>query len=178
MKVAAQAFLLWNERVKVKPNNRKEAGRVCRERRALFHDSLFWFALLAGVTVCWLWAVLLGRSGELTMPWAQWRQILWLVVLYPALEEWVFRGGLQPWLLARRYGAMACCGISMANGVTTVLFAGFHLIAHAPVWAMLVIAPSLIYGSFRDRYRSIFPGTLLHSSYNLVYFSLFGLPVS
>jgi membrane protease YdiL (CAAX protease family) len=33
-------------------------------------------------------------------------------------------------------------------------------------WAILVFAPSLVYGFFRDRYNNLYPSIVLHSTYN------------
>jgi membrane protease YdiL (CAAX protease family) len=169
---------LWNEIMKSKPDSRAEMGRTGLKRLYLLYDMWFWIALLSGLAACWLLALLLGRSGAWVLTWEPWRLLLWLVLLYPVIEEWLFRGMVQPWLLTWRYGRVACCGISMANVATTLLFAGLHLFSHAPAWAALVVVPSLIYGGFRDRYHSILPGVLLHCGYNLGYFALFGLPPS
>ncbi|MFO7592610.1 MAG: JDVT-CTERM system glutamic-type intramembrane protease, partial [Pseudomonadota bacterium] len=74
------------------------------------------------------------------------------------------------------FGGNSLVGFSLANVLTSLLFATLHLFTHAPLWALSVIAPSLVFGWFWDRYRSILPGTLLHCSYNLSYFLVFGLP--
>lgn len=71
---------------------------------------------------------------------------------------------------------MACCRVSMAHRRATLLFALFHLFSHMPVWAALVILPSLVFGAFRDRYSHVLPATLLNGSYNLAYFAIFGRP--
>lgn len=152
-------------------------GRNGKGRCSLLQDSWFWAAMVLGLFSCWLLALLLGLSGEVVIPWFRWRTLVWLVLIYPVVEEWVFRGLLQAWLQRQVFWRTACCGFSLANGAATLLFAGVHLFAHSPGWAALVILPSLIFGWFRDRYNSILPGTLLHASYNLAYFAILGLPV-
>jgi len=149
-----------------------------RKYPALYRDSWFWAALILGVASCWLLTLVVKGSAQPVLPWSRWRELLWLVVLYPVIEEWIFRGLLQPWLLISAYGRTRCCGLSMANVMVTLLFAGLHLFTHSVGWALLVIIPSLIYGWFRDRYNSIIPGTLLHCGYNLGYFIFFGLPLN
>jgi len=165
-------------KVKAKPDSFSAYGHDGKERRVLLQDPWFWAAMVLGLISCWVLALWLGQSGEVILPWSRWRMLVWLVVLYPVMEEWVFRGLLQTWLLRRASWRTACCGFSMANGGVTLLFAGMHLFTHSPGWAALVILPSLIFGWFRDRYNSILPGTLLHTSYNLAYFTLFGLPAA
>ncbi|MEO7557618.1 MAG: JDVT-CTERM system glutamic-type intramembrane protease, partial [Gammaproteobacteria bacterium] len=61
----------------------------------------------------------------------------------------------------------------IANVATTLLFAGFHFFYHAPLWAALVILPSLIFGYFRDRHQRVLPAIVLHVFYNAGYFWLF-----
>lgn len=162
--------------VKTEPDNNHAAVLKRQNHASLMKDKWFWTAMIIGPVSCWLMTLLLARSGDWTITWAHWRLSLWLVLLYPVAEEWVFRGMVQPWLLRKRYGRIACCSVSMANVIATLLFASAHLFTHTPAWATMVIVPSLIYGGFRDRYNSLFPGTLLHCSYNLSYFSFFGLP--
>lgn len=143
---------------------------------ALLRDGWFWLALLLGIVACEVFALFLGRGREIGSHAGQWQQLLWLAVIYPVVEEWVFRGVIQPRLWVTRMGRQACCRISLANLMTTLLFAAFHLFSHTPLWAALVILPSLVFGTFRDRYNSILPGTLLHGGYNLAFFLIFGLP--
>lgn len=143
-----------------------------------FRDKWFWFALILGFATAWLLSLFLGRFGEWRIELAQWRLLLWLILLYPFLEEWLFRGLVQSWLLKWEYGHFACCGISVANLLTTFLFATAHLYAHAVLWAVLVAIPSLVFGWFRERYNSFIPGVLLHSGYNLAYFGFVGIPAS
>ncbi|MDH5179155.1 MAG: JDVT-CTERM system glutamic-type intramembrane protease [Gammaproteobacteria bacterium] len=101
--------------------------------------------------------------------------LLQLILLYPILEEIVFRGLLQGWLwttplrTARRFGQ-----ISMPNIVTSVIFTGLHFFYHPPLWAAGVFIPSLIYGLFRDRYGHLLPAIWLHIFFNSGYFLLFG----
>jgi membrane protease YdiL (CAAX protease family) len=62
----------------------------------------------------------------------------------------------------------------MPNIVTSIVFTGFHFIAHPPGWAIAVIIPSLVFGFFRDRYQHVLPAIILHVFYNSGYFLLFG----
>ena len=96
-----------------------------------------------------------------------------LAGIYPLLEEWLFRGLLQPQLLTYRPLRTQRLGLSGANLLTSLLFGATHLLAHSPLWAAAVIIPSLIFGAFRDRYQSIVPAIILHSFYNLGYFLIF-----
>jgi membrane protease YdiL (CAAX protease family) len=88
-----------------------------------------------------------------------------LVVVYPLLEEVVFRGLIQPALIkptrGRGFGPL-----TLANGLTSVLFAAMHLLTHPPLHSAAVLLPSLVFGAFRDRSGSVLPGMLLHVSWN------------
>ncbi len=122
----------------------------------------------------WLLLYLLFR------PEPSWQQVvdsasllLLLCLVYPLLEELVFRGALQGWLGGFAAGRRSIAGVSGANLLTSLLFAAAHLLYHPPFWAAAVLAPSLVFGWFRDRYQSVVPGILLHILYNSGYFLLF-----
>lgn len=97
-----------------------------------------------------------------------------LVLAWPLLEELVFRGWVQPRLLRTAWGARENWGVTTANVATSLLFAAAHLPLHAPAWAAATLAPSLVFGYFRDRHASVVPAVALHSFYNLGWFLLFG----
>lgn len=147
-----------------------------RVRRHLLQDNYFWWAVSIGIIGCWLLASLFVTDGGSGAFAGQWQLLAWLVVIYPAIEEWLFRGLLQPQLLRRKFGDKSQWGISLANVWTTLAFVAMHLLTHTLLWAVLLIAPSLLFGWFRDRYNSILPGLILHICYNLAYFTSFGLP--
>ena len=90
------------------------------------------------------------------------------------LEEIVFRGALQGWLLERPALARRVAGLSGANALASLAFAAAHLGSRGPLWAASVLAPSLAFGACRDRYGSIVPGALLHGFYNAGFLWLFG----
>lgn len=146
------------------------------EVRSLWRDTLFRWALLLGMAGCWPLAQLLGVDAAISLE-RDWRQLAWLVLLYPVLEEWLFRGQLQPLLMKSVYGRRAWYGVTLANIATSVAFTAFHFLAHSPVWALSVLFPSLLFGGFRDRYQSILPAIVLHCGYNLAYFMSFGMPL-
>jgi hypothetical protein len=142
----------------------------------LYRDGWFWAALALGPLASWLLFSLMGGTAITGLAWQQWQSLVWLVLFYPVMEEWLFRGVLQRRLFTMRYGCQSVLGVSAANGVTSIVFAAAHLISQPPEWAALVLFPSLLFGGFRDRYESILPGVILHCCYNLGYFSIFGLP--
>lgn len=96
-----------------------------------------------------------------------------IILIYPVLEEYVFRGGIQTALFQRTNLCRSIAGISAANIITSILFATAHLINQPPLWAALVFLPSLVFGWMRDRYRHIHACIVLHVTYNAGFFLLF-----
>ena len=143
--------------------------------RILWQDPLFLAALLAGL-VSWLVLYFIQQpavqwSWPLIRPW----QFLLPVLLYPVVEEIVFRGLIQE--LVRDYISRLSLGpVTMANLLTSLLFAGLHFIYHAPLWAALVFFPSLVFGFFKDRTDGLLAPIILHVFYNAGYLWLFSQP--
>ena len=94
------------------------------------------------------------------------------IVLFPVLEETLFRGLLQPMIAHSISGRWRL--ISTANLITSLIFALFHLINHPPLWAVATFFPSLVFGYAYERYRNIVAPTLIHSVYNAGFFLLVG----
>jgi len=99
--------------------------------------------------------------------------VLLLVVIYPILEEFVFRGGVQRYLYEKPSLRQSLLGLSLANVITSMLFAAIHLINQPPLWAALVFFPSLVFGWARDRYDHIVASIVLHGFYNAGFIYLF-----
>lgn len=138
-------------------------------------DPLWWVALAAGPAF-WCALSLAGHPvSDLAWPLQAPLAFLLPVVLYPVLEEFVFRGGLQPALAERwprRWGVL-----TLANLMTSLAFAGLHFFYHPPLWAAAVFVPSLLFGYFRERHAGLLSPILLHGWYNAGYFLLFGAGV-
>ncbi len=94
-------------------------------------------------------------------------------MVYPILEEVVFRGALQStltdYLRGWRLGP-----VSVANLLASVAFSAAHGLLRGTETALLVFIPSLIFGYFRDRHRSLASPIALHVFYNAGYFWIFG----
>jgi membrane protease YdiL (CAAX protease family) len=138
-------------------------------------DSLFWLALAAG-PACWLVQYLLLQPGlQLDWPLASPLAYLLPVLLYPVLEEIVFRGLIQE--LMHDYISTRCFGpLSVANLLTSILFAGLHLLSQPPIWAALVLFPSLVFGFFKERTGALTVPIILHVFYNAGFLWLFAAP--
>ena len=104
--------------------------------------------------------------------WSRPLAVILAVAVYPIMEEWLFRGRVQGALAAGWLGRYHWTGFTGANLATSILFAAFHALNHPPLWAALVLFPSLLFGVFRDRYGRIGPSIVLHAFYNAGYFTL------
>lgn len=134
-------------------------------------DPLFWAALAAAPVACLALAALPGLRWQPALPDAPWVFAL-SVAVYPPLEEWLFRGELQPLLGCRwsaRWGPM-----TLANLVTSIVFAALHLWFHPPLWAAAVFLPSLVFGYFRERSGGLASPIALHAGYNAAHVLLLG----
>ena len=94
--------------------------------------------------------------------------LIGVIIVTPVVEEVIFRGFLQPWL-AKRYNQIII-KISLANLITSSIFALLHLFTHPLSMALYTFIPSLIFGYTKERYKRLMPSMLLHSSYNGGYF--------
>lgn len=141
-------------------------------RRAL-RDLQFWLAAFAAVLLWLLGYLWLQPEPALAWPLQRLREALFVVLLYPLVEESLFRGLLQGRLLERPALRRKAAGLTRANLLTSLVFTGLHFIFHPPLAAAAVIIPSLIFGHFRDRHGSLHAPILLHMYYNLGYFWIF-----
>lgn len=96
------------------------------------------------------------------------------IILYPLVEEIVFRGWLQGGLLGRAKFSKRWARISLANVTSSLLFALLHALYQPFLWALLIFIPSLVFGYFRERHSSLYPCIALHALYNLGFLYLFG----
>lgn len=138
-------------------------------------DPLFWTAMAAG-PACWF-AIYLWQQPELQPAWPLAAPLLFLspVLLYPVVEEIIFRGLIQE--LVGRYVSGGSSGpFSNANLLTSLLFTGMHFLEHPPVWAALVLFPSLIFGYFKDSTGRLAAPIILHVFYNAGFVWLFAAP--
>jgi len=97
---------------------------------------------------------------------------LTLILLYPILEEILFRGLIQP-TIAKQF-SKSWLIISQANLITSALFVSLHFISHPPLWALAVIIPSITFGYIQERVNHILAPITLHATYNAGYFLMLG----
>lgn len=136
-----------------------------------YRDAAFWAVLVAGVLVLALVGMVTGAGAAPGLT-----ALLLLVFVYPVLEEWVFRGVLQPllheWLHGRRCGVL-----TWANGLTSLVFALAHVPVHGVGQGVLVFGPSLVFGVYRERHDSVLSPILLHGAWNAAALLLLGQSV-
>ena len=89
-----------------------------------------------------------------------------LIIFYPVVEELAFRGVIQEVIATKTKQYPAFYYFSIANIATSVLFVAMHFVHHTPLWAFLVFIPSLVFGYFKEQYKSILPSIFLHMFYN------------
>ncbi len=91
-------------------------------------------------------------------------RVLVLLVIAPLVEETLFRTGLHEWLLRPRAARAVLAPI--ANALTAIAFAAFHLAAHADLLAALTVLPALLIGAVYQRHRRLLPCIALHALFN------------
>jgi membrane protease YdiL (CAAX protease family) len=131
------------------------------------HDPWLYVAAIAALPVAIGLRALLGAAPVESVRGYGW--LFGFLLWQPLIEELLFRGVVQGQLHAMRPGRGHIAGITGANLLTSALFALVHAIYHAPLWAAAVFVPSLVFGFMRDRHGSIYPGLLLHCTFNGAY---------
>lgn len=146
---------------------------AARGPRSRARDAQLWWALAAALPV-WgglaLWYPVSDPAWPLALPGT----FLLLVLVYPVLEELVFRGLLQGALLARPWGSRRWGPLSRANLLTALAFVALHTLYQPLGWALAVLAPALVFGYFRERHGTVLTPIVLHVVYNAGFFWLFG----
>ncbi len=132
---------------------------------------LYWVLKLPGGTL--LTAAVSGNLAAVVTAGGVWLSLLSAVLVYPVLEEFVFRGALQGWLLELSVLNRFKWFISLPNILTSLAFTALHFINHPPLWAALVFLPSLIFGWAREYSGGLTLPILLHIWYNAGFYFLF-----
>jgi membrane protease YdiL (CAAX protease family) len=139
-------------------------------------DWQFGLALLLGPAFWFLLAASQGRTpAGAGQPLDDAPALILLVLVYPVLEEILFRGAVQGFL-GRRWVARRGSSLTRANLVTSILFAATHIAWKGDLVAGAVFFPSLVFGYFRERHATLTSPILLHIFYNAGLFLIFGVP--
>ena len=135
--------------------------------RKFYKDPIFLLMLVAPLPV-WIWLFAIEGITSIT----KLAVLLNLVLLYPIVEELIFRGAIQP--LLARWLKQRWLILSLANLTTSSLFVLVHLVNHSPAWAIVTFIPSLAFGYIQERTNNIAAPIILHCTYNAGYFLLLG----
>jgi hypothetical protein len=139
----------------------------------MLRDSQFVLALVAAPLAWVLGYLIFAPDPDWAWPLHRPRDVLYFGILYPCVEELLFRGVLQGYLLRWPRFQRRWYALSAANLCTSGIFTALHFLTHPPLAAAAVLVPSLIFGYFRDRHGSLHAPILLHMFYNLGYFWIF-----
>jgi membrane protease YdiL (CAAX protease family) len=129
-------------------------------------DWLLGAAFLAAPFYWWILATFFGSVADVEEPKADPKRLLMLILVYPVLEEIVFRGALQTWLRRQTWGLRQRHEVTTANLLTSIVFTAAHFVRRPTLWSAGVIFPSLVFGFFRDRYGTLYAPIALHIFYN------------
>lgn len=133
------------------------------------HGSAFWWACgLAAPPIAWL----VAGSGHGIAVGAPLRDISFLL-LWSAAEEIVFRGLVQPRLARNAWVAARAplAGVSVANLITSALFALAHLWQRTPLVALGVLPVSLVLGASLEKSGRLWVPIALHGYFNLLLYA-------
>jgi len=132
----------------------------------ILQDRQFQAVMTAAIPIGLLWvAWIRPHAGAFD---AGVTTLIAFVVVFPLLEEFVFRGMIQRWLLKKAIGNRHYGPITVANLVTTSLFAIAHLPRGGPLLAVGVIVPSVCLGYFFERHQGLVSPITMHMTFNLI----------
>lgn len=137
-----------------------------------WRDPLFYLAIGAALIYWAVLYLLLKPQPDPGWPLVEPLRFLLPALLYPVIEEVIFRGLIQD-LLHQRLRPWHLGPLTHANVLTSLLFTALHFINHPPVWAAAVLVPSLLFGFFKDRSGTLAAPIVLHVFYNSGYFWIF-----
>lgn len=146
---------------------------MIRHQPYFWRDKLLYIALGAALIYWLILYLATGQQPDFSWPLQSPARFLYPALLYPVVEELVFRGLVQE-LIHRYLKAWTLGPLTHANIFTSLLFTALHFFSHPPLWAAAVLAPSLLFGFFKDRSGGLSAPILLHVFYNSGYFWLFG----
>jgi hypothetical protein len=140
--------------------------------RMILGDRQFYFCLLLGPLIWWLITfVHPPRTDFAELPGISWYPLLAVLLVFPVLEEVVFRGLVQEWIAGKLLSRLGI--LSAANLLTSLVFVAAHLIYSQWPWALLVFFPSLVFGYLKERHQSLLSPIIMHSFYNAGFVWLF-----
>lgn len=94
------------------------------------------------------------------------KHFLLIVIVYPFIEEIIFRGFLQSELLQKQEFRKKIANISFANLTVSCVFALCHIAVFKHSLIALVFFPSLVFGWIFENNRKLWLCILCHGWYN------------
>ena len=120
------------------------------------------------VSVLATWAFVRWIPGVCPSRWSPYL-LAKLLLISPVLEEAAFRGGLHTLFLARAPRTVGVAGVSLANLLTSILFAATYVWFVSWVAGVAILVPSLALGWVFDRWGKLWPCILLHGAFNAIF---------
>jgi membrane protease YdiL (CAAX protease family) len=131
-----------------------------RQLKQLITDWQFYLVLIVASVALFFYQLL--WRGYSNFPNSVWFYLQFLL-LYPVLEEYVFRGHLQR-VLARSIH------FYWANIITSFVFVLLHLYVQQQAFILLgIFISSLVFGYFYHRYQSFVVSSIMHGIYNFLF---------
>jgi len=93
--------------------------------------------------------------------------LFFIIIFYPLLEEFAFRGFIQECIARRSNNYTFNSYLTLANVITSILFASIHFVHHHPFFALMTFFPSLLLGYFKEHYKHLAPSIFLHMYFNV-----------
>ena len=140
--------------------------------KKFWRDPVFLAATGAALLYWGLLFATFPHTIDLAWPLREPLRFIYPALLYPVVEEIVFRGLLQEFIQARMR-SWHLGPLTHANILTSLIFTALHFINHPPLWAAAVFLPSLLFGLTKERSGGLTAPIALHIFYNSGYFWLF-----
>lgn len=132
------------------------------------HDKLLIMAVVVCTTIGYLFWQLV--SVQFVPQWdVTLLALVNLLFIYPLTEEIIFRGVIQESLLTIAALGKRLYGISIANIITSCLFAGLHALNQPLILSVFIALPSLVLGFFKQRYSTLLISVGLHILFNATF---------
>ncbi|MFV1984039.1 MAG: JDVT-CTERM system glutamic-type intramembrane protease [Thiohalomonadales bacterium] len=138
----------------------------------VFKDPFIWISVTCAAVFWWVLSFYFPITTQLLWPLKTPLAFIVPVIIYPILEEIVFRGAVIEFFQKKSPGILFF-HLTKANIFTSFIFTFFHFFYHPPLWASAVFIPSLVFGLLKERYQSLIPPILMHVFFNAGYYWLF-----
>jgi hypothetical protein len=135
-----------------------------------YQDPVFWVLVGAGPLV--VFGITITIPDLVVTPLDNLIPALLVLLIYPSLEEIVFRGVIMDSLARTPVRNLKIGWLSFANLISAALFSLSHLWGHTLGWALAVFIPGLVFGIAKERWGSLRFPIFFHSFYNACFFGL------